>query len=89
MWSRDELQELKALAGRNTPTGVLSIKLQRPPAAIRHNWSGQILLGVPYARTDGETFEERLVRTDRRIGAFMRDARDGDFGKLRQRPSIQ
>ena len=34
-WSRDEIKELKSLAKRNTPTGVLSLKLQRPPAAIR------------------------------------------------------
>jgi len=34
-WTRDELKELKALAKQNTPTGVLSLKLQRPPAAIR------------------------------------------------------
>ena len=34
-WTRDELKELKALAKQNTPTGVLSLKLHRPPAAIR------------------------------------------------------
>src|SRR4051794_11383605 len=34
-WSQDEIKELKSLAKRNTPTGVLSLKLQRPPAAIR------------------------------------------------------
>jgi hypothetical protein len=34
-WTRDELKELKALAKQNTPTGVLSVKLERPPAAIR------------------------------------------------------
>jgi hypothetical protein len=34
-WTTDELKELKALAKKNTPTGVLSLKLERPPAAIR------------------------------------------------------
>jgi hypothetical protein len=34
-WTGDELKELKSLAKQNTPTGVLSLKLQRPPAAIR------------------------------------------------------
>ena len=34
-WTRDELKELKALAKLNTPTGVMSLKMQRPPAAIR------------------------------------------------------
>ena len=34
-WTGDEIRELKTLAKKNTPTGVLSLKLQRPPAAIR------------------------------------------------------
>lgn len=34
-WSTDDLRTLKSLARHNTPTGVLSLKLQRPPAAIR------------------------------------------------------
>ena len=34
-WSTSEVKELKSLARANTPTGVLSLKLQRPPAAIR------------------------------------------------------
>jgi hypothetical protein len=34
-WSSNELRELKQLAKGNTPTGVISLKLQRPPAAIR------------------------------------------------------
>jgi hypothetical protein len=34
-WTAAEVKELKSLARRNTPTGVLSLKLQRPPAAVR------------------------------------------------------
>ena len=34
-WEKEELKELKSLAKGNTPTGVISLKLQRPPAAIR------------------------------------------------------
>jgi len=34
-WTPAEVKQLKALAKQNTPTGVLSLKLQRPPAAIR------------------------------------------------------
>src|ERR1041385_6628474 len=34
-WTDDELKKLKTLARGNTPTGVLSLKLQRPLAAIR------------------------------------------------------
>jgi hypothetical protein len=29
------VRELRALAKQNTPTGVMSLKLRRPPAAIR------------------------------------------------------
>src|SRR5215207_10664345 len=34
-WENAEVKELKSLAKQNTPTGVISLKLQRPPTAIR------------------------------------------------------
>jgi len=34
-WETGEIRELKSLAKGNTPTGVISLKLGRPPAAIR------------------------------------------------------
>ena len=34
-WTPQEVRELRSLAKGNTPTGVMSLKLQRPPAAIR------------------------------------------------------
>jgi hypothetical protein len=34
-WSSTEVKQLRTLARGNTPTGVLSLKLRRPPAAIR------------------------------------------------------
>jgi hypothetical protein len=34
-WEAAELRELKALAKQNTPTGVMSLKLERPVSAIR------------------------------------------------------
>jgi hypothetical protein len=34
-WSKDDIKQLKMLARQNTPTGVLSMKLQRPEGAIR------------------------------------------------------
>jgi hypothetical protein len=34
-WSGEEVKKLRTLARGNTPTGVLSLKLRRPPAAIR------------------------------------------------------
>ena len=34
-WSAQDVRQLRSLAKGNTPTGVISLKLQRPPAAIR------------------------------------------------------
>ena len=34
-WTEADLRKLKSLARGNTPTGVISLKLQRPVAAIR------------------------------------------------------
>jgi hypothetical protein len=34
-WEKAEIKELKTLAKGNTPTGVISLKLQRPEGAIR------------------------------------------------------
>ena len=34
-WSEGDVRQLRTLAKGNTPTGVLSLKLQRPEAAIR------------------------------------------------------
>lgn len=35
-WTTQEVRELRSLAKGNTPTGVISLKLQRPPAGIRN-----------------------------------------------------
>jgi hypothetical protein len=34
-WSAADVRTLKSLARGNTPTGVISLELQRPPHAIR------------------------------------------------------
>jgi len=34
-WTPQEIRQLKTLAKGNTPTGVISLKLQRPPSGIR------------------------------------------------------
>ena len=34
-WSDEDVRQLRTLARDNTPTGVLSLKLQRPETAIR------------------------------------------------------
>jgi hypothetical protein len=33
-WTPQEVKELRQLAKANTPTGVISLKMQRPPASI-------------------------------------------------------
>jgi hypothetical protein len=34
-WTPQEVRQLRSLAKDNTPTGVISLKLQHPPTAIR------------------------------------------------------
>ncbi len=34
-WSGVDVKELRSLAKANTPTGIISLKLQRPEAAVR------------------------------------------------------
>jgi hypothetical protein len=34
-WSEADVRDLRSLAKKNTPTGILSLKLERPVAAIR------------------------------------------------------
>ena len=34
-WEKEEVRDLKSLARQNTPTGVISLKLERPVSAIR------------------------------------------------------
>ena len=34
-WTAEDVRQLRSLAKGNTPTGVLSLKLQRPEGAIR------------------------------------------------------
>ncbi|MEH2501442.1 hypothetical protein V1290_000253 [Bradyrhizobium sp. AZCC 1578] len=33
-WSDKEIKQLRSFAKANTPTGVISLKMQRPPASI-------------------------------------------------------
>lgn len=50
-WSKEEVRELKALARQNTPTGVVSMKLQRPVAAIRSKAQREGILFRPSNRS--------------------------------------
>lgn len=46
-WTTQEVRELRSLAKGNTPTGVISLKLQRPPAGIRSK-AHRVLFGLQY-----------------------------------------
>jgi hypothetical protein len=40
-WSDEDVKELRTLAKGNTPSGVMSLKLQRPEAAVGTRRSGK------------------------------------------------
>jgi hypothetical protein len=40
-WTPSEVQQLKSLAGENTPTRVIGLKLGRPEAGVRQKASEQ------------------------------------------------
>jgi hypothetical protein len=46
-WESAELRKLKELAKANTPTGVISLKLQRPPATITRAKRGTMTYEKP------------------------------------------
>jgi hypothetical protein len=57
-WETAELRELKSLAKQNTPTGVISVKLRRPPAATRSKAQRE---GVPLRPTNRSPHSRREV----------------------------
>jgi hypothetical protein len=62
-WSSDELRQLKQLAKANTPTGVISLKLQRPPAAIRSKAQRE---GISLGPTNRSPYNRRTKKAKRR-----------------------
>ncbi len=63
-WTTQEVRELKELAKRDTPTGVLSLKLQRPESAIRSKAQRQ---GISLRPTNRSPYNRRKTakRTSR------------------------
>jgi len=59
-WERDEIRELRSLAKQNTPTGVISLKLQRPPAAIRSKAQRE---GISLRPTNRSPYNRRKGRS--------------------------
>jgi len=62
-WSSDELGQLKQLAKGNTPTGVISLKLQRPPAAIRSKAQRE---GISLSPPNRSPYNRRTKKAKRR-----------------------
>ena len=58
-WSNAEVRKLKALAKGNTPTGVISLKLNRPPAAIRSKARRE---GISLKPTNRSPYNRRKAR---------------------------
>jgi len=58
-WSDADLKNLKQLAKGNTPTGVISMKLQRPPAAIRSKAQRE---GISLSPTNRSPYNRRSTR---------------------------
>jgi hypothetical protein len=58
-WEASEIRELKALARGNTPTGVISMKLRRPPAAIRSKAQRE---GISLSPTNRSPYNRRRAR---------------------------
>ena len=46
-WSDKEVKLLRSLAKANTPTGVISLKMERPPASIASKASARYSLKLP------------------------------------------
>jgi hypothetical protein len=58
-WEATEVREFKALAQQNTPTGVISLKLRRPPAAIRSKAQRE---GISLKPTNRSPYSRRKSR---------------------------
>lgn len=55
-WEPGEVRELRALAKANTPTGVISLKLRRPPGSIRSKAQRE---GISLAPTNRSPYNRR------------------------------
>jgi hypothetical protein len=58
-WSTADVRMLKQLAKGNTPTGVMSIKLQRPVAAIRSKAQRE---GISLRRVNRAPYNRRKTK---------------------------
>lgn len=62
-WSDKDLSKLRQLAKGNTPTGVMSIKLQRPATAIRSKAHRE---GISLRPTNRSPYNRRAKSAKRR-----------------------
>ena len=58
-WSETDLRSLKQLAKGNTPTGVISLKLRRPLAAVRSKAQRE---GISLSPTNRSPYNRRRGR---------------------------
>jgi hypothetical protein len=58
-WTAADVKQLRSLAKQNTPTGVLSLKLQRPESAIRSKAQRE---GISLKPTNRSPFNRRKRR---------------------------
>jgi len=58
-WTAADLRTLRSLARRNTPTGVISLKLQRPVTAIRSKAQRE---GISLRPTNRSPYNRRKSR---------------------------
>ena len=62
-WSAGDVNKLRQLASGNTPTGVMSIKLQRPVAAIRSKAQRE---GISLRPVNRSPYNRRTITVKRR-----------------------
>ena len=61
-WTKADVKTLRSLARRNTPTGVISLKLQRPESAIRSKAQRERISLSPTNRTPYNRRKSRARR---------------------------
>jgi hypothetical protein len=68
-WSTTDVNKLKQLAKGNTPTGVMSVKLQRPIAAIRSKAQRE---GISLRPVNRSPHNRRSEKRQERLGCAAR-----------------
>jgi hypothetical protein len=62
-WSDKEVKQLRSLAKANTPTGVISLKMERPPASIASKVQRE---GISLTPANRSPYNRRTAKKARR-----------------------